>query len=144
VSDAGEQQDEEDLKNLEEQDEAEAIARARRRVRQQHRGPGLTRRWRWVAMIALTLVVIMSGGTLISQQIQQNSFQATIARNHAKNVQQQEAQAAAIEAKLCAIFEPIASLKAPPGSAADNPSRAFEQMLEVRLAQVAPALECKK
>jgi hypothetical protein len=86
----------------------------------------------------------MSGGALISQQVQQNDFQNTIARNHAKNEAVQAAEGAAVEVKLCAIFLPITSLKAPPGNPVDNPSRLFEQQLEARLAQVAPALDCKK
>jgi hypothetical protein len=86
----------------------------------------------------------MSGGALISQQVQQNDFENTLNRNHAKTLQVQAAASAAVEAKLCAIFLPITSLKAPPGNPVDNPSRLFEQQLEARLAQVAPALDCKK
>lgn len=108
------------------------------------RGSGLSRGAKLFAGVMLFLTVVMSGGTLLSQQLQQNSFEATIARNHQKNLQAQAAQAQAVEAKLCAIFLPIVSLKAPPGSPADNPSRLFEQQLEAKLAQVAPALSCKK
>lgn len=112
---------------------------------------GFTRRERWFAGLVLILCLVMSGGTLISQQLQQNSFQNTISTGHASRLaaeaaqaKAQAAQGAAIEAKLCSIFMPIASLKAPSGAGSSNPSRLFDQQLEARLAQVAPALNCKK
>jgi hypothetical protein len=62
----------------------------------------------------------------------------------------QQRQGVAIEAKLCATLEPLAGLaglKPPPGNPADNPSRAFEQQLVVKLAplaQLGPDLGCGK
>lgn len=112
---------------------------------------GLPRSTKVAASLVLALCLIMSGGALISQQLQQNSFQNTINTGHAQRLaaeaaqaKAQAAQGAAIEAKLCSIFMPISTLKAPAGNAADNPSRLFEQNLEARLALVAPALDCKK
>jgi hypothetical protein len=105
---------------------------------------GFTRRERWLAFIVLGLCLVMSGGALLSQQLQQNNFQNTIARNHARNLQVQAAQAAAVDTKLCAIFLPIAALKAPPGDGGSNPSRLFEQQLEAKLSRVASALDCKQ
>lgn len=101
---------------------------------------GLTRRERWFAGGAVVLAVVMSGATLISQQLQQNSFETTINTNHNANLERQAAQAAAVEAKLCKSLkplEPLATLKAPVGNPASNPSRAFEQQLVIRLAPLA-------
>jgi hypothetical protein len=104
-------------------------------------GPaGVSRRVKFFAGLFLALVVVMSGGTLISQQLQQNQFESTITTNHNANLQRQAAQGAAIEAKLCKTLkplEPLAELKAPPGDPAANPSRAFEQQLVIRLAPLA-------
>jgi hypothetical protein len=92
----------------------------------------LTRAQKWIGGLALLLCVGMSGGALASQQVQQGSFESTTAAGHA-----------AVQKQLCAIFEPIASLKAPAGDAS-NPSRLFDQQLEAKLAEVAPVLKCKK
>jgi hypothetical protein len=44
---------------------------------------------------------------------------------------------------LCTSFGNIADLKPPPGSAAANPSRAYEQQLHVRLDQLGADLGCR-
>lgn len=100
----------------------------------------LTRGERLFAAGALTLLVVLSGGTLISQQLQQNSFETTITTNHNANLARQAAQGAAVEAKLCKTLkplEPLAELRAPAGDPVSNPSRAFEQQLVIRLAPLA-------
>lgn len=47
-----------------------------------------------------------------------------------------------IEAKLCATLGKLAALQPPAGSAAANPSRAFEQDLHATLAQLGPDIGC--
>jgi hypothetical protein len=102
-------------------------------------------RWqKWLGGLALALCVGMSGGALVSQQAEQRGFENLLAARHQAAVKAQAAQGAALDKKLCDIFEPIASLKAPAGPAAGNPSRVFEQELELNLSKVAPALECRK
>jgi hypothetical protein len=93
---------------------------------------GFTRRERWFLGLMLVFTVILSAGALISQQIQQNSFQDS-----------QRAQGAAEQAKLCSVLLPLAALKAPSGTAADNPSRLYEQQQEAKLSELAPAVGCK-
>jgi hypothetical protein len=104
---------------------------------------GFTRRERWLAGLTLLLSLIMSGGALLSGQLQQNSFEHTISVNHAHNLSVQAAQARAEQARLCAALLPLAALKAPAGSSASNPSRAFEQKQQAILAKVAPAAGCR-
>ncbi|HEY1700847.1 MAG TPA: hypothetical protein VGG75_14140 [Trebonia sp.] len=107
-------------------------------VPQQKRG--LTRREKLFAGAMILLFVVLSAGTLISQQLQQSSFETTITTNHNANLQRQAAQSAAIEAKLCKTLKPLvplAKLRAPAGDPASNPSRAFEQQLVIRLAPLA-------
>ena len=61
----------------------------------------------------------------------------------------QQRAAAVIGAKLCSSLLPLealAGLKPPPGSPADNPSRAYEQELSAKLAplaQLGPDLGCR-
>jgi hypothetical protein len=61
----------------------------------------------------------------------------------------QQRQGELLEQKLCTSLEPLAGvarLKPPAGNPADNPSRAFEQQLVVKLAplaQLGPDLGCK-
>lgn len=106
---------------------------------------GLTKWERRGIAVMLGLAVLMSGGSLLSQHVQQGSFEHTIAVRHQANVAAQASAAALEQKRLCEIFLPISSLKAPANTpGAVNPSRVFEQNLEAKLSEVAPALACKK
>lgn len=93
---------------------------------------GFTRRERWFAAVMMILAVVLGGGALLSQQLQQNSF-----------VDSQRQQATAEERKLCSVLLPLAALRAPAGDPTGNPSRAYEQNLEAKLSELAPAVGCK-
>jgi hypothetical protein len=69
---------------------------------------------------------------------------------HAKFEQQQAAQQAAqrragelVGRAICTTLGKLAALKPPAGSAAANPSRAYEQQLHATLDQLGPDLGCK-
>jgi hypothetical protein len=101
----------------------------------------------------LFLLIVIGTGNLLSgylqnkhtqQQLSQQNqtFQQKFTEQQAQQKAAQQKASAAFDAQLCAIFLPIARLKAPPGTAAD-PSRLFEQQLEAKLALIAPVLRCK-
>jgi hypothetical protein len=79
-----------------------------------------------------------------------NAGQASQKRQAAAEAAAQQRQGAQLEAKLCATLGPLAGLaglRPPAGNPADNPSRAFEQQLVVKLAplaQLGPDLGCDK
>lgn len=106
-------------------------------------GRGITRREKLFAVTLLLLVLVMGAGSLLSGYVQNNRWQQKFTQSQQQQAVAQQKAGAAITAQLCAIFEPIATLKAPAGDAS-NPSRIFEQKLEANLARVAPVLKCKK
>jgi hypothetical protein len=65
--------------------------------------------------------------------------------NHAVHDSQaaQQRQGQMIEQKLCATFGKLAALKPPAGSAARNPSRAYEAELHVTLVELGTDLGCR-
>jgi uncharacterized protein HemX len=102
----------------------------------------LSPREKWFAAALLVLVVITGAGNLWSSYLQNRHFQQQFVQAQQQAAAAQRAQGAIVEAKLCSIFLPIADLKAPAGDGSSNPSRLFEQQLEAKLAQIAPALGC--
>lgn len=123
-------------------------------------GKGLTKREKWFASIMLVLLVIGVAGCLLSQYLQQRSYEqgqaaaATASEQRqaaaaAAAKKSQEAQSALFLAKLCSSLKPLeslAGLKPPVGDPATNPSRAFEQQLVLKLAplaQLGPDVGCK-
>lgn len=105
---------------------------------------GFSRRERIGAAVMLTLAVCLGAAALIAQLVQQHSFENDLAVRHAANVQVQNAQAVAEQAKLCKILLPLAALKPPAGPADGYPARAYDQQLAARLAGLAPAVGCTK
>lgn len=83
------------------------------------------------AILLLLLVLVMGGGALVSSWLEYHHFATT-----------QEQQGRAVEVKLCATLDKLAALKAPPGPAGTNPSRAYEQELAMTLAQLKPDVGC--
>jgi hypothetical protein len=103
---------------------------------------GISWRTRLLGAGLLFLLIVIGAGNLLSGYIQNRSFQEKFNQQQEQQRAAQEKASAAFDAQLCAIFLPIAHLKAPPGTAVD-PSRLFEQQLEAKLALIAPVLRCK-
>lgn len=55
----------------------------------------------------------------------------------------QQAQSVSFERRLCTTLGRLAALHPPPGSAADNPSRAYLQQEHAVLAELGPDVGCK-
>jgi len=89
-----------------------------------------------VALLVLTLIT--GGGNLWASWDQVHAYKAGQQR------EQQAAQRAGalIEQRLCTTLGRLAADKPPAGSAARNPSRAYEQELHSTLAQLGPDLGC--
>lgn len=98
--------------------------------------PGQRRAIVYLSMVELVLIAVAYFAISHQADVSQAAQQRT----------QQAAQRAGeeIEQKLCSIFGGIAALKPPPGNPATNPSRAYDQHLHVKLAEVGPALECPR
>jgi hypothetical protein len=94
----------------------------------------------WAAAVLLILTLVVGAANLwASYQFNQNAKAA-----EQRTVQAQQRQGREITVKLCHIFGGIAALKPPAGSAAANPSRAYEQNLHGYLAQVPSVLNCPR
>lgn len=91
----------------------------------------------YVALVLLTVVLSVSAlaGAVIYYHTSQRA---------------QQRQGEQLEQKICTTLAPLAGLaklKPPAGNPADNPSRAFEQQLVIKLAplaQLGPDLGCGK
>jgi hypothetical protein len=99
-----------------------------------------------------TLVILLSVlGSILFVQVhnQQNQLQheAVVARQVAKAAVDQAVRAQTIanqgtSISLCRSLDDLAALKPPPGDAATNPSRAYEQQQHAILAGLAVDLKC--
>ena len=89
------------------------------------------------ALVALTLIV--GAGNLLASWDEVHAYKASQSR---EEVAQQRA-AVAVEDKLCDTFGKLAALQPPPGPAAVNPSRAFEQELHSKLVELGTDLGCR-
>ena len=84
------------------------------------------------AAITLTVVAfLLLGANLLFTAHYVNSTQ-----------QAQQRQGRLVERSICTTLGKLAALKPPPGSAAANPSRAYEQKLHATLDQLGPDLGC--
>lgn len=99
--------------------------------------------------ILLALVLIVGAANIWSNHSQADTIRAVgvqgqeaqqAAQHRAQ--QAQAAQAAMIEHRLCLTLGKLAALTPPPGNAAANPSRAYEQLLQRTLSQLGPDLGC--
>jgi hypothetical protein len=117
---------------------------------------GLSWRVRWSIVVLFAINFLGAGGNLLwtsyavsSATTAQQNQRASQQRQAAAEQAAQRAQGGLLEAKLCKTLEPfagLAALKPPAGNPADNPARAFEQALVVKLAplaQLGPDLGCK-
>jgi hypothetical protein len=116
---------------------------------------GLSWRVRWSIVVLFVINFLGAGGNLLwtayevsSATTAQQNQQAAQRKQAAAEQASQQRAGAVIEGKLCTSLEPlagVAGLKPPPGNPADNPARAFEQQLVVKLAplaQLGPDLGC--
>ena len=100
---------------------------------------GLSRAVRQAVVFMCALALVLAGANLFwtSHEV------------HATRAAEQSAQAAArqagiaVEQKLCATLTRLAALQPPPGAAAQNPSRAYEQALHMTLDELGPDIGCK-
>lgn len=92
-------------------------------------------------LVALTLVV--GGGNLWSGYDQARSQARAVLAVEQRVQAGQRAAAVILGEKLCATFGKLAALKPPPGPAAQNPSRAYEQSLHITLDQLGADLGCR-
>jgi hypothetical protein len=104
---------------------------------------GLSVPVRRALVFLFALSVILGGLNLTWTAHEVHASQAAIqAAQHREQVMQQQA-GAVLGRKLCATLGALAALKPPAGSAAANPSRAYEQELHATLAQLGPDIGCK-
>jgi hypothetical protein len=90
--------------------------------------------------VLVALVLIVGAANLVATRLYVDGYKTTQARQQAE----QRAAGIIVEQKLCATLDAIAALKPPPGSAAANPSRAFEQNLHTVLDKLGPDLGCRR
>jgi hypothetical protein len=93
---------------------------------------GLSRRVRRALVFMFAVAFILAGSGLVWQAIEVGAQRA-----------EQQHQGQVIEEKLCSTIGGIAELKPPPGNPATNPSRAFDQALHAKLAELGPDIGCK-
>lgn len=89
------------------------------------------RAYSYVVLAALS--VLLSGAAIVYSV---HYYDASVAA--------QQRQGAVIESKLCTTLGALAALQPPAGSAAGNPSRAYEQRLHAVLAQLGPDIGCRR
>jgi hypothetical protein len=89
-------------------------------------------------VVLLFLVLVVGGGNLWATHAQIRSNNAAAARQQAE----QRLQGERVLRLICTTMGRLAALRPPPGSAAANPSRAYEQELHLTLDQLGPDLGC--
>ena len=102
--------------------------------------PAISRGSRRAVIALLVLVLLVGGGNLLGSWEQVHSFKQQL---HAQQVADQKSATREIR-ELCATFGKVAELKPPPGSQAQNPSRAYLQDEHADLARVVPDLGCDR
>ena len=91
----------------------------------------MSRRRAWI-VLAVTAFALLALNLLFTAHYV-NSTQAA-----------QKRAGVAVERAICTTLGKLAALKPPPGAAAANPSRAYEQQLHATLDQLGPDLGCGK
>lgn len=92
----------------------------------------MTARLRYALVVLALLPLALSALTLWGATVYYHREQAS-----------QRAQSESFERRLCTTLGRLAALKPPPGSAADNPSRAYLQQEHAVLAELGPDVGCK-
>ena len=101
--------------------------------------PGLSAPIRRALVWLFALSVILAGANLLWTAHEVHASQASQQQQNADR----QRQGQVIERKLCTTLGRLTALKPPPGPAAANPSRAYEQELHATLAQLGPDIGCK-
>lgn len=98
---------------------------------------------------AMVLMFLASFANLAASWDEVHGYEAGQARLQASQQRQASAEQAAqrrqgvlIEQRLCTSLNRLAALSPPPGSPADNPSRAYEQDQHAILAELGPDVGC--
>ena len=105
---------------------------------------GLSVPVRRALVFMFVLAVLLGGLSLFWTSHEVHASQAAIqAAQHREDAVQQQA-GAVVERKLCTTLGKLAALVPPPGPAAKNPSRAYEQSLHGTLDELATDIGCKQ
>lgn len=91
-----------------------------------------------ILIILVVLTLIVGGGNLWASRDFLRGYQAGQAKIQAA----QKRQGEILEQRLCTTLRRLAALKPPPGSPADNPSRAYLQSEHDVLAELGPDVGC--
>lgn len=100
-------------------------------------------RTRYAYVVLAVLPLVLSALTLWGATVYYHREQAAQQRLAAQQQAAQRAQAQAFERKLCTSLGRLAALHPPPGSPADNPSRAYLQQEHAVLAELGPDVGCR-
>jgi hypothetical protein len=124
-----------------EQDERVTV-RGPRGERGKRGEPGMGRKGRRGVVTLFALAAGLTAVNLLFSAVDVNTTRAEIlAQGHAAHVARVREEDA-LTARLCMTFAALAALKPPPGPAAANPSRAYEQRLNAVLNHFGVDLEC--
>jgi hypothetical protein len=99
---------------------------------------GLSWRVRWSIFVLFLLAFGFGAGNLYWTAHEVNANAAAQRQQQAA----QRAQGQLLEQKLCATLGRLSALRPPPGNAAANPARGYDQQLHATLAQLGPDLGC--
>lgn len=101
---------------------------------------GLSRVQGRAVAVLFALAVVLGGANLFWTS---HVVNVAAAAQHREQAAQQRA-GAAVEEKLCTTLGRLAALAPPGGTAAGNPSRAYEQQLHKALSQLGPDIGCRR
>jgi hypothetical protein len=105
-------------------------------------GKGFSRREKWFAVIMLCLLIVGVAGCLLSEYMQQKSYERGQQQLASAQASARAKQSDQFMARLCGTLKPLASLVPPPGSASDL-SRQYLIRQHNVLAQLGPAVGCR-
>lgn len=95
-----------------------------------------------VVVVILVLVLVMGAAALISSYWENQHYEKQLSAQIASQQSSQDANRKLILDKLCSTLTGLAEIKAPAGDPATNPSRAFEQAQQKKLAELSSDLGC--
>jgi hypothetical protein len=103
----------------------------------------MSRGTRWALGICIALLIVIGIGNLWSGYLETRHFEQQFTAAQAQAATEQKKAAQLVEQRLCATLVSLAALKPPAGTAGSNPSRAYEQQLGAKLAQLSTDIQCK-